>query len=204
MGKPSTISPSSAEIIAFEPKPQKSERFLRLPHSLLHSLEWRTLSVTERAAFIEVAGRYNGRNNGAIPYSTRELQRELRIRRTKACRIFQVLEEKGHLVCYKRGSFDLKTKAGKEASTWFVPALVQPSPGSPREPTGFHLGTQLVRPGNPAGSTTEPSDYLPGSPREPLIDKKEDSIDYRSCRSSIDKSRTPEKSESSYAVRGGD
>jgi len=216
MNTPRITPSSSAAILPFEPKPQKSERFLRLPHSLLQSMEWRLLPNTAHAAFIEIAARYNGRNNGAISYSNKELQRERKMGSATAKRALDTLEKAGLIICHKRGSFDLKTRKGKEASEWFIPALVprwtptastQRNSGSAIDITGSATDTSLVPPQTPDGSATDTNHKVPGSATETLIDKTENSIDYRPSYTSVDKTRTPEEdsqkeSRSSYAVRG--
>jgi len=192
-------------------------------------MEWRLLPNTAHAAFIEIAARYNGRNNGAISYSNKELQRERKMGSATAKRALDTLEKAGLIICHKRGSFDLKTRKGKEASEWFIPALdpgwtptasTQRNSGSAIDITGSATDTSLVPPQTPDGSATDTNHKVPGSATDTLIDKTEDSIDYRSSYTSVDKTRTPEralrpeegkaaeeakppeKSESSFAVRG--
>jgi len=52
-------TPSSAEIVPFQPKPQ-AERFVMLRYSLLDSPEWQSLPPIARALYVEMARRYDG------------------------------------------------------------------------------------------------------------------------------------------------
>ena len=52
---------------------RKSEHsFLRLPHYLVHSEEWRKLSGNAIKFLIELASGYNGRNNGDLSLTRRQ------------------------------------------------------------------------------------------------------------------------------------
>lgn len=95
---------------------KRRERFLSLRHWLLQSKAWRSLPGKARALYIELAARYNGSNNGRIPYSAREAIAALHISKSTAARLFKVLEDRGFIVCTKRGAFSLKTT--KDASEW--------------------------------------------------------------------------------------
>jgi hypothetical protein len=92
------------------------ERWLQLRHWLLRSTAWRSLTGNARALYIEIAMRYNGSNNGRIPYSAREAIAALHISKSTAGRLFKILEDRGFIVCTKRGAFSLKTT--KDASEW--------------------------------------------------------------------------------------
>ena len=50
----------------------KAARHIRLYHWLLRSEAWQSLSANARAIYIEMATRYNGSNNGQIPFSVRD------------------------------------------------------------------------------------------------------------------------------------
>jgi len=94
----------------------KAERYVWLRFWLLDSPAWRSLPGNARVLYIEVARRYNGSNNGRIPYSAREAVEALHISKSTANRLFKILEDRRFIVCTKRGAFSLKTV--KEASEW--------------------------------------------------------------------------------------
>jgi hypothetical protein len=47
-------------------------RHVRLDHYLLKTPAWQSLNAVARVIYIEVKFRFNGSNNGRIPYSIRE------------------------------------------------------------------------------------------------------------------------------------
>jgi hypothetical protein len=94
----------------------KKERYVMLRYWLLKSQAWNSLSGNARALYIEIARRYNGSNNGRIPYSVREAKQSLHISSDTASRLLDILQDRGFIVCTKRGGFSLKTT--KDASEW--------------------------------------------------------------------------------------
>jgi hypothetical protein len=94
----------------------KPERYVWLRFWLLDSPAWRSLPGNARALYIELARRYNGSNNGRIPYSVREAVQALGIGKSTTTRLLDILEDRGFIVYTKRGAFSLKTV--KEASEW--------------------------------------------------------------------------------------
>jgi len=89
-------------------------RFVALPHYLLKSNAWRSLSTVERCAYLVVLERYDGRNNGRLAMSARVLGRELRIARATATRALRVLCENGFLEVVRSSSFACKVKRAAE------------------------------------------------------------------------------------------
>jgi hypothetical protein len=96
----------------------KRERYVSLRYWLLNSPAWRSLTGNARALYVEIARRYNGSNNGRISYSTREAGQSLHISPCTAGRLLRILQDRGFIVCTKRGAFSLKTT--KEASEWLL------------------------------------------------------------------------------------
>jgi hypothetical protein len=92
------------------------ERYVGLRYWMLQSRAWRSLPGNARALYIELAARYNGGNNGRIPYSVREAKAALHISRDTASHLLGILQARGFLVCTKRGAFSLKTV--RDASEW--------------------------------------------------------------------------------------
>ena len=94
----------------------KSQRHVRLHHFLIDCHAWRSLEAVARAIYIEIARRYAGpgSNNGRIPYSVREAVAALNIGKTTACRAMQALQDRGFIVCTRKGAFSLKTRHATE------------------------------------------------------------------------------------------
>ena len=94
----------------------KSERYVKLRLWLLDAPAWKSLPANARALYIELARRYNGSNNGRISYSVREAAQALRVSLSTASHLLRNLQDRGFIVCTKRGAFSLKTT--KDASEW--------------------------------------------------------------------------------------
>ena len=75
---------------------------------------WQSLTGNQRAVYIEMAARYNGRNNGRIPYSVREAAESLHIGKSTAARDLAVLQERGFIIPRKKGAFSLKVRHATE------------------------------------------------------------------------------------------
>jgi hypothetical protein len=105
-------------------------RFVALPHYLLNSNAWRSLSPVERCAYLEILGRYNGRNNGRLAMSGRVLARELRIARATATRALGALRERGFLEVVRSSSFACKIKRAAEYRATYFRCDVTGSPPS--------------------------------------------------------------------------
>jgi hypothetical protein len=93
-----------------------TERFVGLRYWMLNSPAWRSLPCNARALYVEIVQRYNGGNNGRIPYSLREAVQALRVGKHTALRLFAILQERGFIVCTKKGAFSMK--AVRDASEW--------------------------------------------------------------------------------------
>jgi hypothetical protein len=93
-----------------------TERFVGLRHWLLNSPAWRSLPCNARALYVELARRYNGRNNGHISYSVRQASQDLNIGKKAAVLAFRTLQDCGFIVRTKTGAFSWKTVC--EASEW--------------------------------------------------------------------------------------
>jgi hypothetical protein len=88
----------------------KSPRHVRLYHWLLKSAAWQSLSANARATYVEMAARYDGTNNGEIPYSCREAVASLHVGQTTAVRALRELQERGFIAVTRQGAFSLKTR----------------------------------------------------------------------------------------------
>src|SRR6266404_1368940 len=95
----------------------KKDRYVGLPHWLLHSAAWVALSPVERSLFIEVAQRYHGANNGEIGSGVLEAGHALRVKPQTAGAAFDRLVEIGFLRLARDSAFSVKTR---EAREWTV------------------------------------------------------------------------------------
>src|SRR5262245_42852387 len=111
------LTASSATVIPIQQPSTNGERFVRIRHCLLRSAAWRSLPADACALYVEIASRYNGRNNGYIAYSIREGAERFRAGRATVHQAQRLLEERGIIVCRKRGSFDIKNRQ-INASEW--------------------------------------------------------------------------------------
>src|SRR6516162_7111654 len=76
---------------------RKSERYVKLRYWLLDSIAWKSLPAAARALYLEIAKRYNGSNNGRIPYSVREAVKAVHISATTASRMLRILQDRGFI-----------------------------------------------------------------------------------------------------------
>lgn len=95
------------------------EQFVMLTHDMLTSPAWESLSAQARAVLIQVAKRHNGRNNGMLGASVRDLALECRINKDTAARALGQLIDAGFLELCQAGSFDFKKRhAAEYRLTW--------------------------------------------------------------------------------------
>jgi hypothetical protein len=93
----------------------RRDRFVALRYWMLDAPAWKSLPAGARALYPEIARRYNGSNNGRIPFSVREAE-ALHISKATGARLLEILQARGFIVCTKKGAFSLKTT--KDASEW--------------------------------------------------------------------------------------
>jgi hypothetical protein len=95
------------------------ERFLKLDHGMLMTAAWQHLQPRSMKLLIEVWRRYDGKNNGRIPFSMREAMECLQCGRDQAIRAFRELTDKGFLRVARDSGFNTK----KQAREWTITAL---------------------------------------------------------------------------------
>ena len=88
--------------------------FVKLELFMLGSAAWAATSPQERALYIEVRRRFNGRNNGRIGLSVREGAELCRMNRDTVSKGFKALEEKGFLETVTPGGFSRKVRHSTE------------------------------------------------------------------------------------------
>lgn len=88
--------------------------FVALFHYMLDSAGYRALSMTGRAALVEVASLYHGDNNGRLVAPVRWLADRLGTGKSTAARALLELEEKGFIETVKLGSFTRHNRTAAE------------------------------------------------------------------------------------------
>lgn len=132
---------------------------VRLHYWLMDTAAWRTLDATGRATLVELYGLFNGRNNGDLFLSSRELAKRINTNRSTANRALWALEMRGFIRAKSRGGYDYKAaqrearatvwvltefphgtaKATKEFITWqpgedYLCRVAKPAPWKSRKP----------------------------------------------------------------------
>lgn len=96
------------------------DRFVMLTYDILNSPAWEGLSTQARAVLIQIAKRYNSKNNGALAASVRDLAAECRINKDTVGVAIRALVEAGFLEIVQEGSFKYKKRhAAEYRLTWF-------------------------------------------------------------------------------------
>src|SRR4051794_13495438 len=88
-------------------KKPKGPPFVQLHKYMLLSPAWLALSCIAKAAYVQLASRYNGTNNGTLGLSVRVLATELQISRNSASRALIELDDAGFIECTLLASFTL-------------------------------------------------------------------------------------------------
>lgn len=91
-----------------------TERFVSLPHYMLRTPAWRSLSPIARCLFVELALIYNGVNNGRLGMSARVAAERVGCSKNTAARALTELTLKGFIDRVARGHFDRKTPHAAE------------------------------------------------------------------------------------------
>ena len=99
----------------------KSNGYLGLDHDFIRSDRVRSLSTKAGWLLIGIADRYNGRNNGHIPYSVKEAAAWLHCHHRTARRTFDELKEAGLIEAIRIGSFYGKTGTATRWRLTFYP-----------------------------------------------------------------------------------
>lgn len=129
----------------------KTERYLRFDYWMVTCPAWEALSVDGRAVLLAIWTRYNGLNNGKIPFSVRDAQGTLRSSDRRASRALQDLQEKGFLQLHRKGGFNVK--GANPANEWELTALPVPGPGGDR-PRKLYAIWKPTRPDSTVVTTT--------------------------------------------------
>jgi hypothetical protein len=99
-------------------KTGRKNGFIKLDHAIMDTAAWEFVLRTGAALLLlEIWHRFNGKNNGRIPYSNRDAQRRFKCGSHTAFNWFRDLERAGFIVAQEQGSFDQKT-GGNRATRW--------------------------------------------------------------------------------------
>jgi hypothetical protein len=108
----------------------KGERgFALVTHEMMDSPAWRGLSCPARAVLLQVWRRYNGRNNGRLAASARDLAAECRLNKDTAVRALKELQEARFLILVTQGGFSRKVRHAAEYRLVWMPCDVTGAPG---------------------------------------------------------------------------
>ena len=133
----------------------KYERYVKLRFWLLNSPAWQSLPPAARALYIEIVKRYNGSNNGRIVMGVRDAAKLIGVSKDIALLAFRFLEDRGFIICTKRGAFSHKTC--RDASEWGLTEYdsdypVQHATKDFMRRTEFKTRSQILGPSSPKNS----------------------------------------------------
>lgn len=95
------------------------ERFVALPHDVVHAMQQHRISCVARSAIIELSTIYNGSNNGSIAMAARSLAERLHVSKDTAARALKELIDAGFIETTRTADFDGKQrKATEYRLTW--------------------------------------------------------------------------------------
>lgn len=91
---------------------KSGDRFVALPHYLLKSDAWTTLSGDAAKLLVEIWKRHNGANNGEIAFSVREAE-DIGLKKSVAARALNDLVDRGFLVVTRASAFTVKSRQSR-------------------------------------------------------------------------------------------
>ena len=95
-------------------KGRSKGRFILITHVILKSDAWKVCKPPAKAVYIQLLLRFNGKNNGYIPFSCREASEECNISKNTANRSFNELIRSGLIKCITKSNFDCRKKLASE------------------------------------------------------------------------------------------
>lgn len=99
-------------------------KFLNIPRYIFDSPAYRDMRPVERCALHELMYRYNGKNNGYIPFSIREMGQRLGCCKDTAIVALQSVVNHGFAFPKSEGVFTLKERHSTE---WLLPMFGYPT-----------------------------------------------------------------------------
>lgn len=94
------------------------EPFVKLPHFVLNSAAYFTLTALAQALLVHLIHRHNGNNNGRIGLSHRDGARLCNVNKDTIKRAFDELETKGFIRTSRKGGFNMKDATLQRATEW--------------------------------------------------------------------------------------
>lgn len=91
--------------------------FIKLDLYMVRSAAYRSLKALPRSVYTALRERFNGRNNGQIRCSVRDLAKDLHCSKDSAGAALKELEAKGFIRCAQPGSFNYKVR---HAAIWIL------------------------------------------------------------------------------------
>ena len=108
------------------------DRYMTVFYYFVESPAWRSLDTYARSVYFELRYRYNGRNNGGIAASVRELAKAINCSNRPIIRALQELQDRGFIIAVQKGSFNWKTRIDSSeknrATVWLLTELPQNEP----------------------------------------------------------------------------
>lgn len=103
-------------------------QYVRLMHFMMNSPAWMSLSVYERALYVELAKIYNGTNNGYLGLGVRRAAELCNMSVNKAAACFKVLEARGFIETAEPSAFSRKDRTATEwrLTQWSCDRTKQP------------------------------------------------------------------------------
>jgi hypothetical protein len=95
-------------------KRKGKQKFIMIDSYVMRSQAWQAATPNERAAYLELKWRYDGRNNGSIGLGERELGQALHSSRETARRALSGLVDKGLVRKAKPSGFSVKNRTATE------------------------------------------------------------------------------------------
>ena len=92
--------------------------FVQLPHFILDSAAFASLSPLAQALLVHLVRRYNGRNNGEIGLGHRKAADLCNVNKNTIKRGFDELEDRGFIKALRRGGFNMKDPSTRRATEW--------------------------------------------------------------------------------------
>jgi Helix-turn-helix domain len=89
---------------------KKGPPFVQLFQWVMKSDQWLALSAIEKAAYPQLASRFNGTNNGRLALSARTLAEELHVSKDTAAKALNALVASGLIECSKWSGFNQKAE----------------------------------------------------------------------------------------------
>ncbi len=133
---------------------------MSLPHYMLRSSAWRSLSPVATTIYVDLASRYNGSNNGWLALSARAAAERAGCSKNTAARAFAELIERGFIDLCSPGHFDRKRPHAAEYRLTLYPC----------NRSGEHASKRFTRwrqdePKSVAGPTTGTAGVTTGTVR---------------------------------------